>query len=279
MSDFDIFNKALLAYQHAEDEKSTTRTSESEYEPCSHLKLINEKGRTTCMDCGEVIEKTISREKEWRYYGSSDTSRTSDPNRAQARKTVDRNIFKDVENMGFEDNVVSLANELYNEVTNGEIFRANSRKSIIFACIFHAFKLMGKPQSHERLIDRFRITKRTGLKGLKHVNLHAPKNSRIRAIYITPENLVDELMDKFKASKGQKDEVRAIYNNVKNRSSKLNRSRPQSVSSGMIYYWICLKKKNIELSAFADKVGLSELTIDKIAKEISFVLKTPDIVP
>lgn len=279
MSAFDLFNQALLKYNKKTDIDDSTTSSDCSESSCTHENIINEKGRDTCTDCGEVIKRNISREKEWRYYGPSDSCHNTDPNRAQARKSSERNIFRDVENMGFDEKVVSLANEIYNQVTDGEIFRANSRKSIIFACIFHAFKLVGKPQSHERLIDRFRITKRTGLKGLKHVNLYAPKDSKIRTTYITPVNLVEEIMDKFSASQSQKDEVRALYKKVKNRSSKLNRSRPQSVSSGMIYYWICYKKKDISLKDFAQKVGLSELTIYKIAREIAKVLGNPDIVP
>ena len=79
-------------------------------------------------------------------------------------------------------------------------------------------------------------------------------------------------MDKFKATSMQKKEVIELYNKIKNKSSKINRSRPQSISSGLIYYWISLKNIEISLKDFAKKVDLSELTITKIAKEISDIL-------
>ena len=81
-------------------------------------------------------------------------------------------------------------------------------------------------------------------------------------------------MDKFITTQAQKDEVKKIYQEVKNKSSRLNRSRPQSTSAGIIYYWICLNKKNISMKEYVKKVGLSELTINKIAREISDVLET-----
>ena len=283
MSNFDLYNQALNEYKKTTIElpnisvetKDLQKTIET---PCIHLNTNNEKGIDVCIDCGEEITKKIQHTKEWRYYGQSDNRHTSDPNRVQMRKSEERSIYKDVENMGFSDKIVSEANKIYFQVTQGQIFRGNSRKSIVFACIFHAYKLSGKPQTHEKLINVFNLNRKTGLKGLKHVNLYAPKNSNIRTTYITPINLVEEIMDKFSATPEQKEEVNNLYNQIKNKSYRLNRSRPQSVSSGLIYYWICIQKKDITLKQFTKKVALSELTINKIAKEIADVLGTPDVI-
>ena len=289
MSEFDLFNKAMKEYNESKPKESKPKESKkvpiSEEQSdssdtdvdCVHANFANENGVDICTDCGEEMDRKIQHEKEWRYYGQFDSRHSSDPNRVQIRKSDERNIFKDVENMGFSDKITSLANKIYFEVVKGQIYRGNSRKAIVFACIFHAYKLSGKPQSHEKLIHVFNLTRKTGLKGLKHVNLHAPKNSKIRTTYITPENLVEEIMDKFSATDEQKKEVIKLYNEIKNKSSRLNRSRPQSVSSGLIYYWIKKQKKEITLKEFTQKVSLSELTINKIAKEISEVLGTPDI--
>lgn len=278
MSDFELFNKALKEYNKTEkakesDPEKSNDSDNNQYTPCLHNNITNEKGVIECIDCGQEISKKIQHTKEWRYYGQSDSRHTSDPNRVQQRKLEERNIYKDVENMGFSDKIITEANTIYFQVTQGRIFRGNSRKAIVFACIFHAYKLSGKPQSHEKLIGIFKLDRKTGLKGLKHVNLHAPKDSQIRTTYITPINLVEEIMDKFSATKEQKDEVIKLYLQIKNKSSKLNRSRPQSVASGIVYYWICQKDKDITLKQFTKKVDLSELTISNIAKEISDVIQ------
>ena len=297
MSDFDLFNQALNEYEkttqpeppildsrHSYEDEDSHDLHESSFDEndmkdisCSHNNTANEKGIDICIDCGEEITKKIQNTKEWRYYGQSD-SRHSDPNRVQIRKSEERNIYKDVENMGFSDKIVSEANKIYFQVTQGQIFRGNSRKAIVFACIFHSYKLSGKPQSHEKLIHVFNLNRKTGLKGLKHVNLYAPKKSNIRTTYITPVNLMEEIMDKFSATKEQKEEVTQLYQQIKNKSSRLNRSRPQSISSGLIYYWICTQKKGISLKQFTKKVSLSELTVNKIAKEIAEVLGNPDVI-
>ena len=239
---------------------------------CTHKNIVNENGANVCYDCGKEIEKTIFQDKEWRYYGTSDKKRTSDPNRVHIRKIDDRNIFKDVENMKFSDKIVALANQIYIQVTKGAIYRGNSRRSIVFAALFHSLKISGKPQSHEKLMKIFDLNKKTGLKGLKIVNLNAPKDSIIHTTYITPVNIIEDIMDKFEATDEQKKEVFYLYDKIKNKSSKINRSRPGSIASGLVYFWVSLKNINVSIKDFAKKVELSELTIVKISKEISDIL-------
>ena len=85
-------------------------------------------------------------------------------------------------------------------------------------------------------------------------------------------------MNKFEAPTDQINEVIELYKRVKNRSSVLNRSRPQSVASGLVRYYILLKGKDISMKDFRQKVHLSELTIERIAKEIARILKTPWVI-
>lgn len=290
MDDFLLFENALNQYNKKtcfENEKEELLIDDNmEYTPkddlieikdynkesCEHKNCTNENGNLVCFDCGKEIEKTVFQEKEWRYYGISDSKRSSDPNRVHIRKIDDRNIYKDVENMGFSDKIIYLANQLYIQVTKGQIFRGNSRKAIVFACIFHSFKIQGKPQSHEKLIKIFQLNKKTSLKGLKFVNLNAPKESLIHTTYITPVNIIEDIMDKFEATNEQKKEVIDLYDKIKNKSSKINRSRPQSIACGLIYFWVSYKNIDVSIKNFAKKADLSELTIIKLAKEISDIL-------
>jgi transcription initiation factor TFIIIB Brf1 subunit/transcription initiation factor TFIIB len=274
-SEFALFDQMLEEYKKIKVSDEEKELSESD--ECTHENIINEKGMSVCVDCGEEMQYKNTHDKEWRYYGQGDTKNSSDPNRVQMRKSEERNIFKDVENLGFSDKVVARANKIYAQVTKGKIFRGNSRRAIVFASIFHSFKLGGHPQSHERLIRIFNLNRKTGLRGLKYVNLYAPKDSKIRTTYISPVNLVEEILEQFSATKDQKQEVIDLYEKIRNKSSRLNRSRPQSVSSGLVFYWTCLKGKNISLKEFAKKVQLSELTISKISREISDVLECEHI--
>ena len=75
-----------------------------------------------------------------------------------------------------------------------------------------------------------------------------------------------------------KDDVIEIYNKIENRSSILNRSRPQSVASGIVRYYILLNEKENTMAEFRSKVKLSELTINRIVREIAALLDTPQII-
>lgn len=282
MSDFQLFSQVFTKYmkkeKEAEIDTSTTHCQEDgcqedcRQEDCHHENLCFEKGTSVCLDCGEEIEKTISNDREMKYYGN-DTKKTMEPNRVRLRHIEEKNIYKDVEGLNFSGRVVEQANRLYIEVTKGKIFRGESRKSIVFACIFLTYKFFNKPISHESLIKIFKIKQKTCLKGIKYVSL----NSTLKTTSISPLVLIDEIMDKFDAGVNDKQEVKDLYIQIKNKSidpnRQLNRSRPQSIASGLVYYWICQKQKNISIEKFAETVKLSNLTINKISKEIASILE------
>lgn len=278
MENFDLLNIAIQEYeQDNKNEDDLTNFNENSND-CDHKDVIEENGTKTCTDCGLEISRDLNYDKEWRYYGSDDTRRSNDPNRCNIRKCEDRTIFKDVENLGFSDRVVAIANDIYQQVTYSEhnkgykIYRGNSRKAIVFICIFQAFKMIGKTKSSDSLREIFKLDKKTVLRGLKQVNLNVPKSSSLKTKYITPVELVEEIMDKFNATTDQKAEVVKLYEIIRNKSSMLNRSRPQSVASGLIYYYISNLNKDINIKDFTNKVKLSELTVNKISNEIKRII-------
>ena len=62
-------------------------------------------------------------------------------------------------------------------------------------------------------------------------------------------------MEKFDAAEQQIDEVNILYSKIHNKSSILNRSRPQSVASGLVRYYILLKGKDISIKEFKQKLS------------------------
>lgn len=233
-------------------------------ELCEHQNWSMESYNKVCEDCGVVISKENDQDHVAKY--------NTDPKRCHARRIEEKGIYRDVEKLGFSDKIISIANLMYEQATKGKIFRGNSRKGIIFACIFHAYKINDNPQSCEQLIEIFGIERKVGLKGLKFVNLNTPKDSKFKNYQITTTDIIREIMDKFNANDAQKDEAVAIYEKIKNRSSLLNRSRPQSVASGIIRYYIMQKNKDISMEFFKSKVHLSEITITRIVNEIENIL-------
>ena len=272
MNDFDLFNQAFSELNLKTDFLNKN-LKDIIVQDCTHGNIELDSGVTICLDCGEEVDRTISTDKEWRFYGEGG----NDPNRCHLRKIDERSIYKDLEGMNFPENIVSMANEIYTEVTKGtneeyKIYRGKSRKAIVFACIFNSYKILNQPVGWESLSKSFGLGRRECLNGLKTISLNAPKKSPIRTAYITPIHLIEEIMDKFSATKAQKEEVIELYRRIENKSYKLNRSRPQSIASSIVFYWIKKTGKNISIKEFTEKVKLSEITIDKISKEIEEIL-------
>lgn len=263
IDNFELFEQLVSSFH----KKNNTNCSQ-----CSHKNTVIEHEISICTDCGEELERNINHDREWRYYGKNDNKYTTDPNRVMIRKLDEKSIFADVKTMGFSDSVVYIADDMYNEVTKGQIYRGKSRKALIFACIFHSYRNMGNPQTPESLIKVFKINRKTALKGLKIVNINAPKHVNVYSASFTIEHMIMNIMELFYANKTQVSSALNLYRSIKNKSSKLNRARPKSLSCSIVFYWIQQNNININIKEFSKKVELSELTIQKNIKEIKSIL-------
>lgn len=241
---------------------------------CEHKNTILQGMNSICEECGMIISKNFSYEREWRYYGSNDTRHNKDPNRCNIRKIEDKGIFKDVEKYQINPKIINTANEIYETVTNNKIYRGNTRKGIVFACVYHAYNINNTPQSCKNLIQVFDMEQKIALKGLKFVNLNLPLKSTIRSDNSSNEvhHLIHEIMLQFNATDAQISDVSKLYNHLINRSSLLNRSRPQSVAYGLVCYYIMKKNPDYSLDYFKEKIKLSELTLSRIVREIETII-------
>ena len=260
---FDIFDRleGEMCKTVSSDTETIEISSEAITDDCKHLDSFQDKNVIVCINCGKCIQKLYNQHREWKSQ--------------QTRHTVeDKNIFKDVENIQFSDNVVQIANSLYVQVTRDKIYRGNARKGIISACIFYAFKVIKKPQIYKKIIKLFNIDKKIGLKGLKFVSINAPKDSVIFKTQITPLTYIDYYMEELQANSSDIQKIHELYDQIDSKKiQRLNRSRPQSVASGIVYYWLLEENRKITLKTFSKITELSELTIVKIQKDIKEILK------
>jgi transcription initiation factor TFIIIB Brf1 subunit/transcription initiation factor TFIIB len=237
---------------------------------CCHSESIIEGITRICTDCGAEIEKVQTFEREWRCY---DTDSKRNPARCIARKSEAMIIFKDLENMGIGENIISVANEIYVQVTKGQIKRGkSSRKAIIAACLFHAYKRLGLPKSCDSLREMFKdakLDKSDFLHGFKHVALNMDKSTGMHTTYITPQDIIYELMGILNATPQQREEAIKFFEELEPHSRVFKESRPQSVAAGIVFHYINLRAHaTMTIKEFAAKVKISELTISKIRSEI-----------
>ena len=254
-------------------EKETTIDANTN---CKHENTINENHIEICVDCGIALHNKLTTEAEWRYYGENDNNHSSDPSRCQYRKAVDKSIKKDLEKLDLTPEIINLSDELYFKVTKGDIKRGDLRWGIIFACVFEAYKMIGNPQtpiSIQKMFNKvFAITKRNMSHGINYFRLGMPKEEKKDIQYITAEHFIPSILEKFDIKQEHTENILALYKEIENKSSVINRRNPQSVSCGLVYYY--LKKLNADISVgkFGKIVGLSEITISNIMNEIDEVI-------
>ncbi len=241
--------------------------SNSNNSVCKHNIDFNTK---CCTKCGLQIDNEILYNNDHKTFNTN--RKYNNGSRCHIRKSDEKNIYKDVSNLNIPDNIIQEANSIYQTVVKDRIYRGNTRKAIIFACIFYAYKNMNKPQTCDSLITLFNIQRKDGLKGLKLVNIHSNNTIISKSNYITPQNIIADFMNNLSASKEDIDNVIELYSHIHKKSEIINRARPQSVASGLIRYYIIKHNKNISISDFVDIVKISELTINRMVKEISRIL-------
>lgn len=240
---------------------------------CTHTNTTLVNSDVTCTECGMVVDKVQTYEKEWRHYGSEIKS---NPARCMARKTQGVIILKDLENFGIPRNIITIANEIYVQVTKGHIKRGkSSRKAIIAACLFHAYKKIGQPKSCDTLREMLKdigLDKSDFIFGLKQVALNTEKSEDIHSTYITPKDIIAEIMNLLNSNELQKQEVISLYESIMTKSTLFKESRPQSVAAGIVFHYISTSGIYMNIKEFSTKVKISELTINKIRNEIKRVI-------
>jgi len=239
-------------------------------EECDHHQTVEWHGIVTCVDCGLQLDSPLSFEREWRTRGTEEHTRTIQTGRCHYRKNDDRSIFKDVENSGFPRKVVEIANDLYQKIAQRKIYRGASRKALIFACLFHSYKQVDKPQNPEKLALQFGLSRRGMSRGLKLFTIGIGKDYTIN--HTTPMDLVPTILQQLQGSQTQVHEIQQIYDKVKDCSTQLNRSNPQSTAAGLVYLYGRIRGKEFSRKDFATIVGLSEITISKVSREIAGIM-------
>jgi transcription initiation factor TFIIIB Brf1 subunit/transcription initiation factor TFIIB len=204
---------------------------------------------------------------------TDDVKTSQDHLRCQYRKTVEKGIRTDLTKLGIAPEVIDLADQYYFDVTKGEIKRSNLRKGIMFACVFQAYKDLGKHQTPDYLQNLFKISRRVMSKGLTYFYPRSNKRSGDNG-YITAEHFIPRIMETFNCKQEHIQAALRLYSQVKDKTTLFNSSNPQSVSSGLVYYYFKKINADIPGNTFGKAVGLSEITITRIASRIDEILSS-----
>ena len=231
---------------------------------CAHEETVEEHGIMICMLCGTELDMP--------------SMTTYETGRCQFRVGRDRSLYDDIQGLPVPPDIAKIANDVFletckpPEVSDGRTHRRACRKSIVFACIFYAYKLRNEPRTCDTLAREFNVPKKCILRGIKYVNEHGPKIVNTNK-YITPEHLIREYLATFDPTVDWVDGAVAIYLQVEDRSKTMLTSRPQSIAAGIIYYYTCTHCVQFDTKAFLEHVKISETTVAKIGNECKRILR------
>jgi hypothetical protein len=257
----DLFKQAFVEAKTNEPVKiKNNLQSKIKENKCNHTDCIKENNISICTQCGIQLD--------------DDTNNNSVKlDSIQFKKIPDKGIAKDLEIYNLHPDVIRLADKYYASVTNGDIKRSNLRKGIMFACVFQAYKELGKPQTPDHLQKVFGISRKNVSKGLTYFCIGLP-NRNVEQ-YITAEHFIPKVFEKLNIKTELLDDCLSLFKQIENKSSLLNRSNPQSVSKGIVFYFLKKLYNNIDIHSYSEKVELSSTTIIRICNTIDSIL-TPN---
>jgi transcription initiation factor TFIIIB Brf1 subunit/transcription initiation factor TFIIB len=253
------------------DEKSPESCDSSnpiESKECQHTDTCEENGILVCQDCGLELSNGVSDGPEWR---GGDDDKSHSQIRCSYKRSDQKNIFKELEKYNLSQEIIKLANQYYFKIVNEKILRASTRKAVIFACVFNAFKQTGEFKIPKDLQEIFGLSKSDVSLGIKYFNRYA-KDFQMKGV--TAGDFIPVIMKKFYSKTDDYHIVNAtrILDYVKHNTKELNSSYPQSIAAAVCYYYFKAIGVSISYDKFARFIKMSEVTISKLTHIISDVI-------
>jgi hypothetical protein len=169
---------------------------------------------------------------------------------------------EDLEGMGVVDQVKDIANTLFIKTVGSRIVRGNTRRGLVFGCIFVAYRMIDKTQNPNVLLKLFDIPRKHALKGLYILNVSCPdvrKFTHMNA-YSTCKCILESLGYAWAI-----DEVYAQYVATITRPDFPHR-RIVSVLGGVIYSWSLVNAKDLSITQIAQHSHVSSSTLRTIKR-------------
>ncbi len=232
---------------------------------CEHLTTDVCSGGIVCLDCGLVINKL-----DYSF------DKTDGNSRCQHRSAQTRGIDDVFLRSGLEIDCKTKdqVDKLYRAVVRREKVRSASRDALVAICYrFHLFK-NGDCRPLSDMGKIFGVRRKYLSASLTKYYKVFPQD---RVLYARPSDLVKRTLDLQGMDHIHLEPIQRMCHLVQNKSKKLNRSTPQSIASAMVFIYMKRHAPQYVTNRkeFARAVFLSEITIDKIVKEIEGLFSRP----
>jgi transcription initiation factor TFIIIB Brf1 subunit/transcription initiation factor TFIIB len=224
---------------------------------CTHTDTSIQDMEVICMTCGVILSNISFTDN---LYGENIQN--------HYRKTKHiKGIHTDVETLQVPQEIADMANDMYLNVTQNATQKGDNRKGIICSCLKHAYMRHGIPMTIERLSFLMGIKQRPIYKGCQMVADVYSETS-----IVSPSDLIAGNAELFDLNRQDITKIQALCKSTLTESTVLKRSKPRSVAAGMVYFYITVNEMGITRAQCATKVGVSEITLQKVAKTVAGIL-------
>jgi transcription initiation factor TFIIIB Brf1 subunit/transcription initiation factor TFIIB len=271
--------------------------------------LINDSEMIVCTNCGIENNRIIDYNPEWRFYGTDDNKRSSDPNRCGMpnnqiikesslstvilghgfevyRKLNSWNglTYKEKSMISILNKIAAKANignvpqsiidatmKMYQIISKDYIKRGTSRESLIAACFFNALKDNGLIRSNEEVAKLFDIKSKKLSKGCNEfAELMFAKDKN----YVKKMRPIEpkDLIERFCSIMDLDEKFIKVGNRISILVDKLGicqENNPKSIAVGCIYFISQNYELGFSKKEIADQCHTSEVTVSNTYNQMN----------
>ena len=293
-----------------EKKENNNKKNKDKCEYCNETDyLINDGEMIVCTSCGSENKRIIDYTSEWRFYGSDDNKRSSDPNRCGMPSNqilCESSLSTSITGSGYEvyrklniwngltykeKSMISILNKIatkanignvpqsiidatmkmYKIISKDYIKRGTSRESLIAACFFNALKDNGLIRSNEEVAKLFDIKSKKLSKGCNEfTELMFAKDKD----YVKKMRPIEpkDLIERFCSLMDLDDKFILIGNRISMLVDKLGicqENNPKSIDVGCIYFMSQNYDLGFSKKEIADHCHTSEVTVSNTYNQMN----------
>jgi len=289
------------------EQSKKKKSSNDLCEFCDENTLIYDEN-VVCTSCGMINSMIINNSQEWRYYGSEDSKRSSDPTRCgmpinpllpksslgtiinghgyevyrrlhkwnsityKERSLI--KVFNTITTRAKEGTipscVIDKASLMYKMISENNIKRGSSRQSLIAACLWNSLKSKDLSRSTKEIAKLFDIDIKKMTVGCKEFNEKMHLKDLDYSTSIKPATS-ENYIDRYSVKLKIPEEYKERIVKVAEISEKLGivtKNTPQSIAVGSIYLVSQEYTLGFTKKSLHNICEISEVTISKAYKEL-----------
>lgn len=227
---------------------------------CPHTNTVELNGATVCTECG-VEQSVLDSTAEWKYK-ATESSRCyySHPS---------RNLKDVIDRLNLPSAIGERVEEKYRKVVGDKTIRGSSRSAIIAACLMYTYLDMHESRPPHEIAEMLNLDMKHLNPGLVEYHKAFPSD---RTRHLTPADLIHRVMVLTGVPRAHYPYLLQMARYLAD-SPKLKRSNPWSVATAIVYLYLNMpivpmeRESAIDKITFSQAVGLSDITIIKLAKD------------